>query len=248
MGASRSAQPVDEAEGEDDTPVAIRTATDVTHMSLIQDHLEGGKRIHDVELFTKALQLRRIRHLLEPQDGPHTNFLHYWLSRHYGHLKQGSRLLLSHCDFSELITEDTPLFWRYTLKSLGTMRGLTPALNQEGYLPHIVYHNTKTPAGSEQERTVNPKVVMSLAEVLMEPLFYNPNMQGWWGAALCDSAEWELSHRAANRKPALIRSSGERNQRCKEMFKTATMFAHEGITHLAHLLNGWEAGEEQTRK
>jgi len=73
--------------------------TNVAHMTLIQDHAEGGKRITDVESFARALKIRQLRHMAEPRPPPHTNFLLYWLDKYYGHLRQGKRLLTSTCDF-----------------------------------------------------------------------------------------------------------------------------------------------------
>ena len=32
-------------------------------------------------------------------------------------------------------------------------------------------------------------------EVVMEPLVYNPNMGGWWGAKIVDAPEWEWERR-----------------------------------------------------
>jgi hypothetical protein len=57
-----------EARGSTQAP----SATNVAHMTLIQDHAEGGKRITDVEGFARALKTRQLRHMAEPRPSPHT--------------------------------------------------------------------------------------------------------------------------------------------------------------------------------
>eukprot|EP00966_Prymnesium_polylepis_P224963 5203243-Prymnesium_polylepis.1 len=72
------------------------------------------------------------------------------------------------------------------------MRGLTPAVSQEGVNPHAHYPLTsRTKSVDGSPRTVNIKTTWSIGESTMEPLFYNPNKGGWWGAPLTDPADWE---------------------------------------------------------
>ena len=224
-------------------------ATDVSHVTLMQDYAEGGKRIPDVERFACALKARRLRHLLEPHESPHTEFALYWIRRYYGHLRQGLRLLISNCDF--LFFDDTPanekvapLEWNYTLKTIGGMRGLQPAMDQGGCQPHVHYPlgNTREGAGG-MVRTVASKPVRSIGEILMEPLFYNPNLSGWWGSKITDPPEWETEHRRAHPKAHWIRLSADCKERARVMFDTTKRFARAGITHVAHLISWWQAGE-----
>ena len=87
--------------------------------------------LQDVETFVKAQHIRKMRHLLEPHKGIHTNYLAYWLNEKYGHLRQGLRLLISTCPFDEVRGGKAPYHWRLFLQTLGTMRGLTPAVSQK---------------------------------------------------------------------------------------------------------------------
>ncbi len=108
----------------------------------MQDYPEGGIRVPDIEAFAQALQVRRIRRVLEPHSGLHTNFLLYWLHQFYGHLRQGKRLLMSTCDFLQFDPNKekiSPRLWRYTLKSLGTMHGPIPNTEQKGKHPLVQY-------------------------------------------------------------------------------------------------------------
>ena len=123
------------------------------------------------------------------------------------------------------------------------MRGLRPAVSQAGYQPQVLYHDRLRPMAGTQHRTVNPKPNISLAELIMEPLHYNPHMMGWWGASLTDPSEWELDDRLKAPKPQLIRSSDARDARCAEMYNVTKSFADAGFTHMAHLLTGWAPGE-----
>ena len=50
-----------ERESRNDGP--LRCATDVRHSTLIQDYVEGGRRVQDVELFVRSLYVRKIRHM-----------------------------------------------------------------------------------------------------------------------------------------------------------------------------------------
>ena len=115
--------------------------TNVAHMTLIQDHAEGGKRITDVESFARALKIRQLRHMAEPRPPPHTNFLLYWLDKYYGHLRQGKRLLTSTCDFlhfdpTPAEEKVAPRSWNYVLKSIGTMCTLgLPCVSVLPFLP-----------------------------------------------------------------------------------------------------------------
>ena len=91
------------------------------------------------------------------------------------------------------------------MKNIGAMRGLVPNISQEGANPEITYTELTY---QNERRTVNMKETWSLGEVLMEPIFYNPNIAGWWGARILDSAAWEMADRAAQ-PTRLFRCSAE---------------------------------------
>ena len=164
----------------------LATSTNVKRNILIQDYPEGGMRAPDVELFARALQIRSIRHVLEPRPGTNRNFILNWLRSTYGHLKQGIRLLTSTCDFMKLTDEHGPSKkWRWGLKARGAMKGLAPSTNQKGKRPHVTYHSLQDQGQvGPHKRTVNIKPTWTLGQLLMEPLIYNPNIAGWWGAKL----------------------------------------------------------------
>ena len=95
-------------------------STDISHTTLIQDYPEpeGGQRAHDVENFCKAIHTTKLRRMLEPHAGQHTNYVKYWMNKDYGKLRQGLRLLASNCDFLDL-SNNVPLYWRVILRNIG---------------------------------------------------------------------------------------------------------------------------------
>ena len=211
----------------------LTVATNVSHVMLLQDYAEGGRRIPDVEGFARALQVRKLRHMIEPHPAPHANFLLYWLDRFYGHLRQGRRLLISSCDFLQFDpgpeeSKQAPLMWNYVLKAIGAMRGLQPAVDQKGAVPHVHYpEGDRAQGAGGRVRAPNCKSGWSLGEVVMEPLFYNPYLAGWWGAAIQDPPQWEVEQRLPHSKPKahLVRWSCDRERRALEMFDATKLFA-----------------------
>jgi len=77
----------------------------------------------------------------------------------------------------------------------------------------------------------------------MEPLFYNANMNGWWGAKIVDPPEWEVKDREAHPKARLVRWSEDRHKRADAMRDMTKLFTQAGITHMIHLLTGTKAGQ-----
>ena len=78
----------------------------------------------------------------------------------------------------------------------------------------------------------------SIGRVLMEPLFYNPHLSGWWGAAVLDSPDWERLARDKKPKPKLCRWTNEREEDAREVYERSVRFAGVGVTHVVHLLGG----------
>ena len=74
----------------------------------------------------------------------------------------------------------------------------------------------------------------------MEPLFYNPNLGGWWGSSTIDDANWELEERKKTARVSLIRRSAKKRESAKEMYEISKLFANEGITHVIDITTGWE--------
>ena len=104
-----------------------------------------------------------------------------------------------------------PDYWRIAFKNMGNLCGLVPYdgdnNGQRGFSPETTYRRAR--AGSV--RTVHVGGVWSLGSVLMEPVFYNPHLAGWWGAAVLDDSKQELQHRlVGNEHPQLLRSSNKR--------------------------------------
>ena len=96
-----------------------RGSTKICRTVLVQDHSDHGARITDVECFTRSLYARWARHLLTPPFASYQHLTMNFVAKYYGHLRQGPRLFLSHCDFLQLGTE-LP-FWRNALIASGTM-------------------------------------------------------------------------------------------------------------------------------
>ena len=150
-----------------------RGSTNVRHDTLVQDYTEGGQRAPDVESFGRAIQVSKITRLLQPSEGLHLNFLQYWMSLDYGVLRQGARLLLSQCDFLR-VRECVPLMWRVFLKNVGSMPGLGAATTTGVRASRAHMGGTHTMAGEIPQHDGR----LTLGEVLMEPLLFNPRLCG----------------------------------------------------------------------
>ena len=94
-----------------------RGSTIVTRRVLVQDHAEHGARVADVESVTRAHYASWRRHLVAPPAAAHMHIAMSYVNAHYGHLRQGPRLLLSNCDFLNL--GSGPDFWRNALTAAG---------------------------------------------------------------------------------------------------------------------------------
>ena len=74
----------------------------------------------------------------------------------------------------------------------------------------------------------------------MEPLFYNPNISGRWGAATLDPETYALEQRqrkgAGASDPKICCWSQERDTDAKEVYDRSKRFAALGLTHIAHML------------
>jgi ribonuclease HI len=217
---------------------SLSTTTTVKQLTLIGDYDEGGVRAPDVENFAAALQVHKLRRLLEPHSGPQTNFLLHWIQITYGHLRQGTRLLISTCDFLQLVEpEKIPKAWRYFLKAVGTMRGPVPAVDQADAAPFASYDTLVDAARTTAlPRTVNVKARWTIGEVAVEPLFYNPNLNGWFGYFNLDTTEWLRDHRERHSEVHLVRISKAREGRARDMLALSRTFASANITHVCHLL------------
>ena len=77
----------------------------------------------------------------------------------------------------------------------------------------------------------------SLGRILMEPLFYNPHLAGWWGAAVLDASSGDLSQRLANEDTQWRRYTEQRKVEGKEVYDRGKRWAAYGITHVCHLVN-----------
>jgi hypothetical protein len=120
----------------------------------------------------------------------------HWIQQHYGHLRQGLRLLTSSCDFLQM--QHCPSrFWQLALPCLGMMEDIapngrvrpttcdereaarsqpTPLITSRKHLPCFA----EEAASVLRSAPLRPTV--TFLELLMEPLFYNPNINGRRGA------------------------------------------------------------------
>ena len=96
-----------------------RGATVISRATLVQDHADHGIRATDVECFSRALYARWTRHLVTPPQALYKHIVQHYIHKYYGHLRQGPRLLLSHCDFLQL-GPDYP-FWQNALCASGML-------------------------------------------------------------------------------------------------------------------------------
>ena len=134
----------------------------------------------DVETFARALYARQVHALHSPPFTNYHRFAHIWLHDRYGHLRQANRLLTSTCDFLEM--KACPCrFWKIAFQCLGMLRGIGPNSTQPTALQHLTNYAATTHA-SPSLRLVTIRPHWSLLEFFMEPLFYNTNIPGRWGA------------------------------------------------------------------
>ena len=70
---------------------------------------------------------------------------------------------------------------------------------QKEHTPEVTYNEARRGI----KRTVRVGGRWSIGRVLMEPLFYNPHLSGWWGAAAIDEPGWERQDRERRAKPGL---------------------------------------------
>ena len=213
-------------------------STDISHTTLIQDYAEGGQRAPDVETFCRAIHATKLRRITEPHKGQHTNFYLHWLLRDYGKLRQGQRLVLSNCDFLHL-SDETPLYWRAILKNIGSMRGFNVATNKGARAKRTREGGTNSLAGEVRQWEGK----LSLGEILMEPVFYNPRIGGSLNTKIQEQQGWELEDRKARNECHIVRSSKSRRMRAQTRLNQCNAIADIGITHIAHLIKGAEPGE-----
>ena len=104
---------------------------------------------------------------------------------------------------------------------------LAPLVDQDGAHPFI----------QGAQRTVKVKAEWSLAEVLMEPIFYNPCLGGRWGERPSDPQHYRREEREKpNAKATLIRVSDERRDFANVYYMKSKDMAAAGFTHMAHLV------------
>ena len=205
----------------------------IQQLTLIQDYTETGTRAQDIELHTRAIQIRKVRRIAEQGHTLTTHLIHHWLAREYGHLGMGRRLAISSCDFLRLNHQSVPFVWRVVFKAWGSLRGLRPSVGTQ------IRSRTRLETQFVRE-------FWSLAEVMMEPIFYNPNLpweEGWAGL---DAAVWEIQDRRRAPHCMLLRSSIQRCERADRVYALSLKFAALGITHVGHLIRGWKEGEALT--
>ena len=138
-----------------------------------------------------------------------------------------------------------PIRWRLALKAWGAMLYMSPSETQDGHNPHVRYTALSEAAAIGGEpRTVKTKEVWTLAEILMEPIFYNPNIGGWWGARITDSENWLINNRELYPQVRMIRGrSKERLLLAKNYYNLSKKISKAGVTHVAHIISGWGPGE-----
>ena len=186
-----------------------------------------------MESFARALQVSKITQLLQPKEGEHLNFLNYWMGLDYGILRQGTRLLLSHCDFLRL-SPQVPLSWRVFLKNLGGMPGFGAASGVGVRCSRAWRSGTRSIAGTIPQH----KGELTLGEILMEPIFFNPRLGGDLNSANMEEEQWEIFDRTRRPQCQLMRSSNFRRARAETLWARIQPIAETGITHMVHLIKG----------
>jgi len=186
----------------------------------------------------------------------------YWVNQAYGHLRLGSRIYTSNCDFL-CLKESMPRYWRLALTILGSIEGPYPRTTLRESLRAA--KESETPF---QRNMGNPTRTWTPSELAMEPLNFNPQISGDWGEANVECHSWEESMRDKsgtlrlklcspackhcdpnNRKPIkshcrLSHFSTDRKEVAEERLRWGETLAEHNITHLGHLLTGTNPGEE----
>ena len=219
------------------TPGVRGHAIAVKQQTLVQDHADGGQRALCIESFVRALYARWGRRLLRPTPMPWKNIAWACINAEYGFLQQGSRLLLSNCDFLRLRGR-APAFIANALIAHGAMPCVVPAVDQTDMDPTAAYFGSHTSA----QRTVNANATSSGVETLAEPFpGYNANIPGRWGSMASNPPGF--ASRRDPSKPQLIRVSPEREAEAELIYNKLKALAHAGFTHLVHWTTGHEPGE-----
>ena len=79
----------------------------------------------------------------------------------------------------------------------------------------------------------------------MEPLFYNVNISGEWGARIADATDYIRDARDDPRHTSkLLRVSPERAAAAAKFLQLTQAMAAIGVTHVYHLILGWERGQK----
>ena len=135
-------------------------------------------------------------------------------------------------------------FWRIAFQSLGMLRGIGPNATQPSASEHLTNYAATTHA-SPALRPVTIRLHWSLLEVLMEPLFYNPNIPGRWGARHEDPQDFLTIARQRGHatKVTILRVSPERRQAALHIHKISLNMAKMRCTHIANLLIGTGPGK-----
>ena len=80
--------------------------------------------------------------------------------------------------------------------------------------------------------------ILSMGEIRMEPIFYNPRIGGPWNDRIQEKEGWELEDRKKKNECHIIRSSKHRRDQATERLKKNSAIAEVGITHMTHLIKG----------
>jgi hypothetical protein len=135
-------------------------------------------------------------------------------------------------------------FWEIAFQCLGMLHGIGPNTTQPTALQHLTNYSATTHASpSLRHVTIHPN--WSLLEFLMEPLFYNPNIPGRWGARHEDPHEILTTARQRGHATivTILRISTERRQSAHHIYNISLKMAKMRCTRFANLLIGTGPGE-----
>ena len=230
-----------------------RGSTIISRRVLIQDHPEQGARITDVESTARAQYARWAQQLGHPPHASYKHLVLHYINAHYGHLRQGFRLLHSTCDFLNLGREQP--FWRNALISSGMFPIMPnpqvdnptdptpPTIAQADIDASLTPPSATPPAACNRTSTVRPH--WTPLEALVEPLHYNCNLGGDAGARIADPPHWIRDKRATHMNNChLLRISPKRRAQADKYYSYTVRMAKAGLTHVAHLLAGYENDQQ----
>ena len=177
----------------------------VSRATLVHNYPDFGARALDVPVFAASLRATWLYRAMRTPMELYKHYLLSYLNSAYGVFRQDFRILASNCDFLALGPHP---FWCSALRLLGD-------------LPSVVAVSP-------------PPTPLTVLEILLEPLAYNPHLSGAYGARAPPDGPDPRRHLRGHGR-LTPPPSADRTSHAKEMYAFFSCLALRGITHVIHL-------------